>query len=1218
MNQGEESENLIMRYLLGDISEAEREQIEKRLLADDEFFEQISQLETELADKYAEGELSERQREQFEQHFLISEEGREQVAIARLLMDYAGREKAKEDTQTDNSAVPDENPAETEHGTTARSAKSNIVHLSIFRRAWANPYLKMAASLLIVAGLGVLLYRLLIYQSDVDKGLAALQRAYKTERPTEARISGLDYAPYLVTRGKTDKVGDVLEKKRAELILLDAVQDHPGVAAYHALGNFYLADKRFDQAVEQFQKALQFTDKDARLHADLGAAFLERASANRDQSNPKDLANSLEETMRALEIDPSMLAAYFNKALCLQRMQVPVRAREAWKIYLEKDSGSEWSKEAARNLQLLEEQPMGSKTPEEVFQDYLQAYQQQDTDRAWRIQSQTKEMITGVMLPFQVAQRFVAATLANQAEVADQMLAILLFSGELDKKKSGDPFFSELAGFYATNGKKQAALLNQAQEIQRQSYQLCLQGRYSEANQPFEQAESLYRQTGDLWDARIAAQWQAYCLTQLGELKKSSAILLALTKECQRHKYHWLNAQSQYGLTINYGLLADYSQMFERGKKALTFATAIGDSYNFQKILSQLAEGYKFVNRLDEALECNQRSLLLNDAYFVSQRQLWRSLFSMTDTLFGLHLYAAAEAYEQEALQLAVAYFHDPVLLHNSYLRLGQVYTGEQKYLAATETLFQSIRSIEALANNPASIKLSGFSLWQMGNVKRLSGDSVAALQYYQQAAQKFGSSEYGLYDYSIQKGILLCHLLNRNDERVENQLPLVVDLYERYRHKIREEQNRNHFFDVEQDVYDLAIDYEANRHNIEQSFYYAETSKARSLLDEITGGSVTSDDTAMPDTVISAVSQPLTFAQLQQRLPANLQVIEYAVLHNRLLVWVVTRSHIEAVEQPVSSSILEPVVNEYLQVLSRSDAVSIEQEQQLAGQLYEWLFAPLKRYLNQANETVIVPDKCLFKIPFAALLSRQSGQRLVEEYTLVYAPSATVMVHCSELAHKKPPDKAAERLLSVGNPAFNRQQHPELADLPAAASECEKIAAFYRSKAIFTNQNAVKERIKAEFIRAEVIHLAAHYLTDELSFSKSRLLLTAKPEATTADDLTLQEIQSMRLPATKLAILSACQSGIERLFAGEGIIGLARAFMVTGIPLVIASQWAVDSNTTAELMIHFHQLRKVQNSTTTQALRQAQIAMLHHADERYRRPYYWAAFFPIGGCVSY
>src|SRR5262249_20333668 len=153
-------------------------------------------LETELADKYAQGELSARESEQFEQRFLTSEEGREQVAFARLMMDYAARETHKNACDSPNETV-----AQPETVVAAKLAKSTIVRFAVFRQAWANPYLKMAASLIIVAGLGLLVYRLFTYQSDVDKGLAALKKAYKTERPTEARITGFDYAPYTVTRG---------------------------------------------------------------------------------------------------------------------------------------------------------------------------------------------------------------------------------------------------------------------------------------------------------------------------------------------------------------------------------------------------------------------------------------------------------------------------------------------------------------------------------------------------------------------------------------------------------------------------------------------------------------------------------------------------------------------------------------------------------------------------------------------------------------------------------------------------------------------------------------------------------------------------------------------------------------------------------------------------------------------------------------------------------
>ena len=195
------------------------------------------------------------------------------------------------------------------------------------------------------------------------------------------------------------------------------------------------------------------------------------------------------------------------------------------------------------------------------------------------------------------------------------------------------------------------------------------------------------------------------------------------------------------------------------------------------------------------------------------------------------------------------------------------------------------------------------------------------------------------------------------------------------------------------------------------------------------------------------------------------------------------------------------------------------------------------------------------------------------------------------------------------------------LRDLPSAAIEATGVAKFYRTNEVYVGENALRGRIEPELSQSDVIHFAAHYLVDDFSPGKSRLLLAGKGERTSderSDDLSLQEIDSMRLARPRVGILSACQSGIQRYYAGEGVIGLSRAFLTAGIPLVVASQWPVESDSTADLMIELHRLRKQENLFTTEALRRAQLAMLRHRDERYRRPYYWAAFFSIGGHASY
>jgi len=83
----------LVRYLLGDLAEADHQRLEKECLADDKLGETLSAIENDLIDAYVCGELSEKQRQQFEQNFLDTPEKHEQLEVARLLMNPAVRQR---------------------------------------------------------------------------------------------------------------------------------------------------------------------------------------------------------------------------------------------------------------------------------------------------------------------------------------------------------------------------------------------------------------------------------------------------------------------------------------------------------------------------------------------------------------------------------------------------------------------------------------------------------------------------------------------------------------------------------------------------------------------------------------------------------------------------------------------------------------------------------------------------------------------------------------------------------------------------------------------------------------------------------------------------------------------------------------------------------------------------------------------------------------------
>src|SRR5262249_612305 len=78
-------------------------------------------------------------------------------------------------------------------------------------------------------------------------------------------------------------------------------------------------------------------------------------------------------------------------------------------------------------------------------------------------------------------------------------------------------------------------------------------------------------------------------------------------------------------------------------------------------------------------------------------------------------------------------------------------------------------------------------------------------------------------------------------------------------------------------------------------------------------------------------------------------------------------------------------------------------------------------------------------------------------------------------------------------------------------------------------------------------------------------------------------------------------------------MVGMSRTFLAAGVPLVVATLWQVASDQAADLMIDFHRRRTRDHLSTAAALRQAQLNMIG-GDSRFKRPYYWAAFVPIGG----
>jgi CHAT domain-containing protein len=288
---------------------------------------------------------------------------------------------------------------------------------------------------------------------------------------------------------------------------------------------------------------------------------------------------------------------------------------------------------------------------------------------------------------------------------------------------------------------------------------------------------------------------------------------------------------------------------------------------------------------------------------------------------------------------------------------------------------------------------------------------------------------------------------------------------------------------------------------------------------------------------------------------------------------------------------------------------------------LYRILIEPVEPFLDKNKYIYVVPDKILNYLPFHALKSPGTGRYLIEDHVIGFDPSSSIFILCTEAAAAKD-DGREERLLAVGNPSFNSKQFPSLTNLTSAASEATKIASGYKSGATLIEDRAREKAVWIELPAADVIHLASHYVIDKRSPMHSGLLLAAEPVEAGSGEfdglLQISELFGLKFNRPRLAVLSACQTGIEQSYRGEGAFSFARSFIKVGVPIVAASLWPVDSNPTKDMMIGFHDYRRRGHRSTIEALRQAQLDMLKGDDPAYRHPYFWASFVIIGGHARY
>lgn len=328
------------------------------------------------------------------------------------------------------------------------------------------------------------------------------------------------------------------------------------------------------------------------------------------------------------------------------------------------------------------------------------------------------------------------------------------------------------------------------------------------------------------------------------------------------------------------------------------------------------------------------------------------------------------------------------------------------------------------------------------------------------------------------------------------------------------------------------------------------------------------------------------------------------------------------------------------------SDELDAQFPAAAAVRMHKLLIAPFEGCVKAGDHLLWMADASVTPLPLSVLLA-QAPPKLGEGYDLAQAdwlvrrhavsyagsPGAILAARSGALAPASDFD-----FLGVGDPVLSGATDQgedrarmllkgsrsaglaALAPLPETKDELERSAKGFASTKLLVQNAATERGVRGQLLGSyRYLSFATHGLIrDEIEgLSEPALALTPVSSTDPLDDglLTASEIADLNLGAQFVA-LSACNTANYDVaqMAGE-LPALASAFAVAGVPSTLGSLWAVDSETTKEVVATtFETLRTEHGESPALALAQAQRTFLAAPPSRaYLHPRFWAPLIVLG-----
>jgi hypothetical protein len=945
-------------------------------------------------------------------------------------------------------------------------------------------------------------------------------------------------------------------------------------------------------ALENFSRA------DAAAMSDLAGGYYVRAQRN---DNPADLLRAFDAAQRAVATTPRPPGAEFNRALILEALSLNAEAIDAWQRAAETEKGK-WAEEARAHRLAI-----ANKTAQDGEQQWAQVRAGIDTALDRKDVGEALRLVA--VFPATAQRYFEEDVLADWAKAPSplRLSRVTTFAAALSQF-SHDRYFADVAA---------SVVRTRSPDRLREGLLRFAEARAAERSVDFSSAR-LYEEAERLLRGAGSAQYLLAGIGHAGQNALASNNYDAADKELDavaadagRQQYPTVLARVSLSRLNTYQFLNRYDELFAAYESAMAEYGRIGDWEDRDAAAGRAIAAMSVVGLKDTAWR--EAFVALRDApRLVNLNTLHHLVGSAATAALALDHPEAAFLYQRALVESArrhgVSAYLVSALDHVAWIELSL-----QRYGDAQRDVDEAARLNEENAD-PSVRRALEARLAQVQGATVLHVDPRRAVGSLTEAINASKNGEYATFLAVLfaERAEAFAHM-GRMAEAEADRREALNRLYGEETFSLRNRKPGqaddlwNFYFSRFEETYDLLIRQLIGEGRANEAFRYAERARAFEPLDLVR------NLPAAPAAFRELAAQPenLDISKLRAVLPPGTFLIEYRVFDDKTYAWILGRDVFIGQWLAARRSDVRRWTKALQDAAGRKDSAAFE-----AG-----LFAPydglLKTPLDFVNRVrggaaaniVIIPDRGLRGLPFAALRNPDTKRYAMEDHVFSMAGSALLYV----FAALRDRDLAAgdTSALLIGDPAFDPRSMfaRGLQRLPFARREVDTIRSMYPRCEVLMDDEATPQQFLHLAGANAIVHIAAHGVVNGDAPSQSFLLFHGVLNA----GMLVKELHTDK---TRLVVLGACSSAGGLPVGAEGIAPLVRPIIGAGVPGVIGALWDIDDATAAALLVSFHRHYRLGEDAAT-ALRDAQLEMLRSENPGPKPARFWAPFQAIGYASS-